>query len=404
MAYQETTKTSYGKNIGNSFKGIFVGIGLILVATILIFWNENRAIKTYKALNRTQDACVELPSLATVDPAFNGKTVHCTGIATTNETLSDPIFGVDINAISLSRQVEYYQVVEHSSSTTKDKIGGGTETTTTYTYQNEWVSEPQNSAKFKDPEHQSDNFVFQVVEERDWQASVVNFGAYLLPPFAVSSIYGDAAPVVNMSDETKAQWNKAILTSLGLSDTIQANYVSVDNNVVYFGSTPDTPHVGDVRVTFTYVPTDQEISLIADVDGNTFQRHADKNGKMVSSVRMGALTADEMFESMQQGNKALTWALRIILLILIIAGFRSVVKILPTLLKVLPFLGKGVDKILGFACTIIGFAWTLLFIAIAWIAVRPVLAISLLVVVIALIVWLKLRSKSAEPTETVEQQ
>lgn len=396
MAYQETHKTSYGQNLGNSFKGIFVGIGLIIVATILIFWNENRAIKTYKALNRTQDVCVELPSITTVDPSFDGKTVHCTGMASTNELLSDPIFGVEVNAIRLFREVEYYQVVEHSSSTTKDKIGGGTETTTTYTYDSKWVSSPQNSAEFKDPEHRSDNFVFQVVEERDWTASVVNLGAYLLPSFIITSIDGDASPTINMSDDVKSQWNKAILNQLGLSDTIQANYVTVDNNVVYFGTSPETPHVGDVRVTFFYVPSNQEISLIADVDGNTFQRHADKNGKMISSVRMGSLTADEMFESMQQGNKALTWALRFILLIFIIIGFRSLVSVVPTLLKVLPFLGKGADKILGFVCTIIGFAWTLLFIAIAWVAVRPVLAIGLLVVVVALIVWLKRRSKAVE--------
>ena len=54
MAYQEVKKTSYGKNLGNSFKGIFTGIVLVIVGTILIFWNENRAIKKYKAIYRAQ--------------------------------------------------------------------------------------------------------------------------------------------------------------------------------------------------------------------------------------------------------------------------------------------------------------------------------------------------------------
>ena len=111
MAYQEVNRTSYGRNVGNSFKGIFIGLILVIVGTILIFWNENRAIKTYKALGRAQDACVEMPDINTVSPEFDGKTVHCTGIATTSETLSDPNFGVSVNAITIYREVEYYQLV-----------------------------------------------------------------------------------------------------------------------------------------------------------------------------------------------------------------------------------------------------------------------------------------------------
>ena len=163
MAYQEVNRTSYGKNVGNSFKGIFIGLAMVIIATILIFWNENRAIKTYKAIGRAQDACVEMPDINTVSPDFDGKTVHCTGVASTSESLSDENFGVKANALCIRRDVEYYQWVEHSKTTKKEKIGGATEETTTYTYEKEWVSSPQASSKFKDPEYQTRNFVYQVV-------------------------------------------------------------------------------------------------------------------------------------------------------------------------------------------------------------------------------------------------
>lgn len=396
MAYQETNRTSYGKNVGNSFKGILTGLVMVIVATILIFWNENRAIKNYKAIGRAQDACVEMPDINTVSPDFDGKTVHCTGVASTNETLADENFGIRANALCINRKVEYFQWVEHSKTVTKEKIGGATEETTTYTYEKEWVSSPQASAKFKDPAYQNRNFVYQVVDDKEIVAENVSFGAYKLPPFIVGSIRGNEPAMVEMDSATIRQWNSAVKAQLGLSDTINANYVTVRDNVVYLGSSMDKPEVGDVRVTFTYVPNDQQISIIANVTGNTFTQYVDqRNGKTVSSVAMGTVPAEQMFESLKKSNKMITWIIRLVLLILIIAGFRKIFAFVPTLLKVLPFLGKGVGAILGFACTIIGIAWTFLFIGIAWIAVRPVLGISLLVAVIALIVWLVMRSKKA---------
>lgn len=400
MAYQEVNRTSYGKNVGNSFRGILTGLVMVIVATILIFWNENRAIKTYKAVGRAQDACVEMTDINTVSPEFEGKTIHATGTASTKEPLADENFGVRANALCIHRDVEYFQWVEHTKTTTKEKIGGATEETTTYSYEKEWVSSPQASYKFKDPAYQNKNFVFQVIDEKDVVPESVSFGAYKLPSFIVSAIRGTEPAMVEMDSLIVRQWNSAVKAQLGLPDSITANYVSVRDNVVYIGSNMDNPDVGDVRVTFTYVPNDQEISIIANVTGNTFTQYVDeRNGKTVSSVAMGAVPAEQMFESLKKSNKILTWVVRLILLIIIIAGFRKIFAFVPTLLKVLPFLGKGVGAILGFACTIIGIAWTFLFIGIAWITVRPVLAIILLVAVVALIVWLVMRSKKQKAVE-----
>ena len=401
MAYQEVNRTSYGKNVGNSFKGTFIGLLLVIVATILIFWNENRAIKTYKAIGRAQDACVEMPDINTISPDFEGKTVHCTGVASTDETIADENFGANVNALCIKRDVEYFQWVEHTKTTKKEKIGGATEETTTYTYEKEWVSSPINSADFKDPEYKNRNFVYQKIEEKEILPEKVSFGAYQLPPFIVGSIRGDENATINMDEETKRQWNSAVKAQLGLSDTVSTNYVEVYDNVVYFGPNKNNPNVGDVRVTFTYVPNDRQISIIANVVGNTFTQYVDaKNGKTISSVAMGNVPAEQMFETLKKNNKMITWLVRLLLMLLIIAGFRMMVGLISTVLKVLPFLGKGVGAILGFACTIIGVAWTFLFIAIAWISVRPFLAISLLVVVVALIVWLVMRGKKRKEETT----
>ena len=398
MAYQEVKRTSYGKNLGNSFKGIFTGVLLVVIGTILIFWNENRAIKKYKAISRAQDACVEMPDISRVNAEFDGKTVHCNGTATTEETLKDENFGVSVNGLSLRREVEYYQWVENEHTEKKDKIGGATEEITTYTDNKKWVSAPQDN-DFKDPEFKGKNFVFAEVPEMDWDANVVPMGAYTLPGFITRSIGSSTSAPVNMDSATISEWNKLIKSRLGLADSIPVNYVYTEGNMVYLGASASQPEVGDVRVTLTYVPNNQEISVIAKVKGDTFEPYVDKNGKTVSAVRAGNITADEMFESMKSGNKTITWLLRLVILFIIIGGFRLMVGIIPALAKVLPFLGKGFDKILGFACTVIGIIWTLVFIGIAWIAVRSAISITLLVIIIALIVWLVMRKKKAEVAE-----
>ncbi len=411
MPYQTTTKTSYGKKVGNAFKSTFTGILLIIIGTIAVFWNENRAIKTYRAINDSEKHCVEMNDISQVNPDFNGKIVHCSGQALTEDVLSDAIFGVSVNGFSLNREVSYFQNIETAHSEDKEKIGGSTETTTTYTYEPGWVSEPIMSSEFKDPARQNSNFVNVNVEQKDWMAEHVSFGAFRLPGFIISQIDKPQQAAIGMTDSLAKQWNASIAQrlnerrdlgknipgQLGLIDSI--NYVHVQGNTVYFGKTPNSPSIGDVKVTFSYTPNEQLVSIIAKVNNNTFEPYIAKNKKTFSAVQLGDVSAEAMFETARQSNKMITWVIRIVLIILIIAGFKAAVGLLPTLLKVLPFLGKGVEKILGFVSTIIGLIWSFIWIGIAWIAVRPVISILLLVLIVGFIILLKKRSKKAEQAQ-----
>ncbi|MEF2807339.1 MAG: hypothetical protein U0N16_02830, partial [Desulfovibrio sp.] len=133
-SFTETTSTSWGSRLGSSFGGIGMGIVLFIAATALLYWNEGRAVRTGDAIAEAQLATVPLPSISKVDPAFDGKTVYATGRAVTKDVLTDPDFGVKVNAIGLNRKAEFYQWTQQSKSETKKKLGGGEETVTTYTY------------------------------------------------------------------------------------------------------------------------------------------------------------------------------------------------------------------------------------------------------------------------------
>ena len=119
MAYTEPTTTSYGGRLSRSLKGIVGGRIAFIAGTALLFWNEGNYVKTYKALNEAQDATIAVDSVAERDPALNGKVIHASARAETEDILRDPAFDVSVNAISLQRSVEYYQYEERSSTTTE---------------------------------------------------------------------------------------------------------------------------------------------------------------------------------------------------------------------------------------------------------------------------------------------
>ena len=194
-------------------------------------------------------------------------------------TLVDGLFGVSETAIAISRAVEYYQYEEKSSTKTVDRIGGSQERVTTYTDEKKWMSAPVNSAKFKDPAYQSSNFTLTTVEAKTERAKHVTFGGYALPSFIISSISGSIPATANLTASELAQWEKTLTGNEIQGVAVQRVHAS--GNTVYFGKSPSTPEIGDVRVTLTKImPAD--ISIIAKVVGSTFEPYVASNGKTVS--------------------------------------------------------------------------------------------------------------------------
>jgi hypothetical protein len=349
---------------------------MFIAATILLWWNEGRAVKTSKMLKAAETECVDVASVASLDPALEGKLIHATAVAQTDEILTDPTYGISVNAIRLVRAVEYYQWVQHEESETKDKVGGGQETTTTYTYTKEWVGDPIDSGTFKDPDYQSRNFVRTTVPDNTVTADKVAFGAYVLPPAMVGAIPASAS--VNVP------------ASLGNGiDTF------VEGDTVYYGEHPQTPAIGDVRVRFTEA-VGGTASVLGQVTGNTFEPFTHKNGKSLMVLQMGEHSQESMFESEKSANKMWLWILRILGIILVVAGLRSMFSIVVAILKILPPLAAVGELGIKLVTGVVGVVWSLLVILIAWVAYRPLLAIGLAVAIAVLVYYLISKSKQAE--------
>ncbi|MBO7144449.1 MAG: TMEM43 family protein [Salinivirgaceae bacterium] len=395
MAYTETTTVGYGSRITNSVKGILSGFLLLIIGTVLLWWNEGRAVKTAKSIKNAVEQTTPVASLDNYNQALNGQMICASGFAKTDDYVSDPFFGIGETAIRIERKVEFFQWVEHSQSKTEDKVGGKQETTTTYTYSKEWTSSYVNSSEFKDADYQNKNFVLMSnVENADFQAKNVTVGAYILPEGMISSISGSEPIAVNLPADKIADLNKTVAQTLSKGDSL--NFVSVTNNQIYLGENPNNPAIGDIKITFTKVMP-ATVTIWARVVNNTFEHYVDaKHGKGVGGLYMGTRSLDSLQEQAESSNNFMTWLLRIVGFLLVFFGLKGLFGLLIAILKVLPFLANIANVAVSIVCGVVGFAWSLVIIAIAWLFYRPILAGILIAVVVGLFIFLSKRSKEAK--------
>lgn len=405
MAYQEVKTTGYGTRVGRSFKAIGTGLLLFIGGTALLWWNEGRAVKTDKMLNEAEKACVVMDNPDKIDRTLDGELVCATAVANTTDSLTDQLYGVGANAIALKRKVEYYQWVEHSKSESKDKLGGKEETTTTYTYTQEWVDKPVESSKFKDPLYQQKNRVLTTVKDEEQWAENVTFGAYKLSESLIHRISSNEPLELAINEDLLHQLN----TSIAGTAADSTRYVHQSGNVLYYGTAPASPKVGDVRVTFEKI-VPAKVTIISQVTNDTFKPFKAKNGKRFETLVMGQQDAEEIFSAEHSANSLWLWVFRFAGALLVISGLKCIFGFLEMLLKVVPFLANIVGWGVGLVCSVVGAVWSLIIIALAWLFYRPVLAIALLVVA-AFLIWVfafkgkeKLRQMVAQKTDAQAAQ
>ena len=379
MADQFTVTTSVSgfSRILGSIGGALVGILLVVVAFPLLWWNEGRAVRTARGLSEGASAVVEVTA-DTVDVAHDGKLVHLTGQATPHGTLTDHEFNVSTEAIKLVRTVEMYQWHEDNKSRTKQKFGGGQDTTTTYTYKTQWSSSPIDSSAFQQPAGH-ENPAAPPWKAETLTASTVTLGAFTLSPGLVALI--DQRQRWQL-DETN---QRALPAGMG---------VTLSDGGYYRGTDPHSPRVGDVRITYEVVQP-LAVSVVAVQRGSSFEAFQTKSGTSVLLLQAGTLTANDMFKTARTSNAWLTWILRGVGFLVMLIGLALVFRPLAVVGSVIPLAGRLLSAGIGIVAFLVAFALSLVTIAVAWFAYRPLLAIGLLAAAAGTLVLLLARHRSA---------
>jgi len=382
-SFTEVTEQSWFSRIGSAIKGIVFGILLFLGSFPLLFWNEGRAISRTIALDEGQ-SMVKSVDHSQIDPYFDGRLIHVSGKVTAQGKRTDGQFNVSTPGLTLIRQVEMYQWTETSEQYTENKLGGGTETRTTYHYHTEWEDDLISSSGFKQPEGHI-NPTHMPYQSQTWYADNARLGAFHLSSGQVMEI-----------------GQRQILTPQAIPDDLDISFKR-SGQYLYHGQ-PTNPQVGDLRVSFFMVPQ-QDASIVAKQSNNRLLSYTTSNGGSIHLIQTGIHSPDAMFIKSHNDNMHLTWFLRVLGFIIMFVGIGLVLKPLSVLADVIPLFGSLVEMGTGLIAFVVALSLSLVTIAIAWIAVRPLIGVPLLIVALmvcgGLIFKTKtIRAQAAQKTAT----
>ncbi|MFT7634190.1 MAG: hypothetical protein ACI87E_005249 [Mariniblastus sp.] len=356
--------------------GVVIGIMMIPGSVFMLGWNEYRTIHRTQGLKQGAELVASLDQVDSIDESMDSQLVHLTGLAETNDQLKDEDFQIDEQAIKLRRSVEMFQWIEEKTSRQNKKIGGRKETVDTYTYGTQWSADREDSSKFEESgSHFNPPEKYPAVTQ---SATHVTVGAFSLGQTLIAQI-DSFEPIV---------WDQDRIEKL---DPEFQDHVLLDGELIYWSAegkpSLDEPIVGDQRIMFEWVkPT--SVSVVAKQAGEKLTGFKVSNGEKIEKLYVGELTADEMFDKIQQENMALAWVIRIAGFGMSCLGFYLVMAPLAVLADIVPFIGSLTRSLTMIIAGLMGVCLSACTVAFAWIAVRPLIGIPMLILAIGCVVML----------------
>ncbi len=261
--YQEVSSvskrmTGSGTRIGKVIVYLIVGLLLLAGCFYLLTNFDNTSFKTAQSLSEAGKALIIVPS-SPVYQKNNLRVVYISGLATTDETLTDPLLTVSGQALVLIRRVENFQWMETKTSPDNDKHN-------TYNYVTAWREGIIKSNSFKHPEGH-ENPSTSLFTSANFTAKKILVGEFTLPAQVYKLIprltYMDlsAVDVSNIQKTTQ----KPLFRSA---------------NEIFIGADPQHPQPGDVKITLMAV-LPQVVSVIGQQSDDSIQAYAAHAGEPV---------------------------------------------------------------------------------------------------------------------------
>jgi hypothetical protein len=360
-----TENISWWSRLKSSFFGFLFSFVLVIAGLVLLAWNEHRTLKNYKGLKAAGDT-VQTTAADRIDPAVNGKLVYLSAQVTSRESARDPDFGIEAPALVLRRSVQMYQWKEKKRTEEREKLGGGKERITTYSYEKVWDDEPINSGNFQESGHS--NPASMPYRDQNFSVSDARLGAWRAGDNILSAL--DGQPL-----------------SLAESGGFPSGFRLTDANTIYRGNNPGSPQIGDLKVKYRAVPA-QPASVIAQADGDGLTPWTSPVKTLIFLVEAGTLDAATLVANAQSSNSVIGWVLRVVGFVMLWIAFSMMLGPLATLAAVLPPLGRAVGTFTGMIAFVIAAVLASITIVLSWILVRPLWAVAIvLAIVVAIAMW-----------------
>jgi hypothetical protein len=396
--FTEVSSRGWGTNIMNSIKGVVFGLILFVGSFVVLWMNEGR-----QDMSEAAELCMSIkPDMIQTDA--EGKPVCVSSKMTSEETLGDPEFLVPGDYIALSRQVEMFAWVENQSSEEKKKIGGGTETVTTYTYEKKWTSSSSVSTNFRYPEGHENPV--STIEDKSFMVQSAKVGAYGIAVDRLSLPGENPVDIKQnmlISSQPQSVGNKIVQkTSTGGDVIIEGGSVPagrrLEGGYIYIGKgSLQNPGLGDVRIKYSALPKNIYVTVFGKLQGDRIVPFMYKGEYKL--YRAFAAERDESIATLHKEYKVTGWILRIVGFLMMWIGLSMFFGPINAVLDVLPILGSVGRGIVSFVMFFVALILSLVTILISMIAHNLIALIITLVVIITAGIVLLRRAKKKSPAQ-----
>lgn len=329
--------------------GFLTGLFFFFGAMALLGWNEHRTVQNRAAITEFGKAVTERP-VDRIDRSGEGLPGLFRGETQAGGLRTDPRFGVSTEGLRLKRDVEMYQWIEKKR-TEKDSNGNEV---TRYEYRKEWRDGAVDSSRFHDAgSHRNPPLPFPA--ERIY-AEDPRLGAYQLSTDQI-----DDLPTERLSLPAELP---AELTQQGYR--LEAGYFTNSRNLA-------DPAVGDVRMSYHATPVGP-LSIAGTARGESLVGWTAKNGVEIYKQKAGRHEAGVLVKELHDENEFIKWLLRGGGWLGMVLGLTMSFASFTNWLSVIPLLGPLIQRAVFWAGFALASLTAIVVIAVAWLAVRPLLA------------------------------
>lgn len=294
----------------------FIILGLAIIVGYQIYW-----VRIIAPERNSLAAAISVVS-DKVDSQKEGKLIHVTGPLAGAENLSDPEFGVTVNALRLRRRVWMYQWQQDARRPNSYSYGtedshGNTSThqkNQTYHYSKVWSEKIIDSRLFRPDSTATsvagtslrmngvilkhENPPTKEVPDRAVAAADITLGVFGITPELEQQI-DDFQPV---------PLTEANLATMPAPLRGRAKLLGDE---IYIGTNANQPAIGDLKIKFESAPP-AIASLIARQNGSNLSPHPSANGGTVALLRIGSYSTSEMaaqFAKSESQTRTLVWVI-----------------------------------------------------------------------------------------------
>lgn len=403
---QRTSQTSAFGEIGKAFTGACAGFLIFCLAFPVLWGNERRQAKMWELFGQAQQIIKPNVPSDSVSGDNEACLVHVQGCSTTQQQLKDSMFGIAVrDSVKLRRTVLMYQWKENAQTEERDTMMGGKEKVTTYTYTQEWSPTEINSSQFNQPGYNNPPFPFQGEEQ---VAKAVSLGSFQLTERLIGMLS-------NFQDLSESE----------LSGSRQGFCL---RNGVYTSEVPGASSIGDVRVSFQKVVCG-DATVLAVQRGRSFGpftygmaveggrvkaggkepllgkapqedlslesgsvgccalcglvASAVETNEEIYGISEGKESAGDMLRQAAAFQQKLHYILQIVGFFMLFLGLYLMFNIIPALFRIIPLIGTWIQLfgkfVVGLASFFLAsFLWCIT-VALAWMSMRPLKGLLLLI-------------------------